>query len=117
MSAKVTQRRAEIGHTLGRRLRDLRARAGLTQPELGERASMAAAEVSRIENGRRTPTLETAERLAHALGVSLEELIATPAPRGAELEIIEQITARLRGQPVDLLVRVAAVVDALIRAG
>ncbi len=107
--------RSDIGHQVGRRLRDLRLQAGLTQPELGERARMAAAEISKIENGRRTPTLETLERLCRALGVSVEEVVAAPVPADEQELVINQILMRLRGQPAETLVRVAAVIDAIIR--
>ena len=36
--------KSEIGQLVGRRLREVRQQAGLTQPELGDRAAMAAAE-------------------------------------------------------------------------
>ena len=72
--------KSDIGHLVGRRLREVRLQAGLTQPDLGEKARMAAAEISKIENGRRTPTLETLERLTKALGVAVEDVVASPAP-------------------------------------
>lgn len=109
--------KSEIGHHVGRRLRELRQQAGLTQPELGERAHMAAAEISKIENGRRTPTLETLERLTRALGVAVQDVVM-PAPQSdAHEALLAQITMRLRGQPVEVLQRISAVVDALLRTG
>ncbi len=109
--------KSEIGHQVGQRIREIRQQAGLTQPELGERAKMAAAEISKIENGRRTPTLETLERLGRALGISVEDLVATPAPADEQELLLNQIQMRLRGQPTEVLLRVSAVIEALIRAG
>jgi len=109
--------KSDIGHHVGKRLRDVRQHLGLTQPELGERAHMAAAEISKIENGRRTPTLETLERLTRALGVTVQDVV-TPAPQSDEHDaLVAQIMMRLRGQPILTLLRVAAVVDALLRVG
>ena len=107
-----------IGSRVGERLKELRLRAGLTQPALGERATMAAAEISKIENGRRTPTLETLERLGLALGLPVRELLAFD--QGVEFDEapeLDQIMLRLHGQPPALLHRAAAVIDALVRAG
>lgn len=109
--------KSEIGHLVGKRLREVRLQAGLTQPELGDRASMAAAEISKCENGRRTPTLETLERLARALGVTVQDLVTVQDPRDEQEMLLDQIVLRLRGQSTATLQRVAAVVDALVRVG
>lgn len=58
---------------LGRRLRELRLAAGLTQAQLaGDRFSHAY--VSVIESGRRVPSRSTVEYFAQRLGVGVEEL-------------------------------------------
>jgi transcriptional regulator with XRE-family HTH domain len=54
---------------LGKNLRRIRERAGLTQEEVAERSGVHATEVSRIERGKRDPRVSTVERLARALGV------------------------------------------------
>jgi len=46
----------------------------LTQKELGEKAGLGQAEVSKIERGRKSPTLDTYSRLAAALGLSVPSL-------------------------------------------
>ena len=53
-------------------LRTLRTAAGMSQAALAEKAGLSAGVVSQIEVGRITsPTLDTLDRLAGALGVSL----------------------------------------------
>jgi transcriptional regulator with XRE-family HTH domain len=54
-----------------RKLRELRDRAGLSQPGLAERAGVSVGAVRQLEYGRREPTYGTLVRLARALGVSL----------------------------------------------
>ncbi len=54
---------------LGDRLSDARDRAGLTLRELGQRAGVSWSTISAIEKGNQSATVETAERLAVALGV------------------------------------------------
>jgi DNA-binding XRE family transcriptional regulator len=60
---------AMISRLIGRR-RELR----LTQQQLAQRSGVGQAEISKIERGRSTPTLDTYSRLAAALDVSLADL-------------------------------------------
>ena len=56
-----------------RRLRELRA---LSQRELAARAKLSVTTVNRIETGQRKPMPKTIRKLAEALGVTPEELLA-----------------------------------------
>lgn len=56
-----------------RRLRELRA---LSQRELAVRAKLSVTTVNRIETHQRKPIPRTVRRLAEALGVTPEELLA-----------------------------------------
>lgn len=51
---------------------DARNREGLTQKELSERTGITQADISRIENGTRNPSLEMVKRLASGLGMRLK---------------------------------------------
>jgi transcriptional regulator with XRE-family HTH domain len=53
-------------------LREARARAGLSQRALAQRANSAQSEIARIERGRRDPTLSTLLRLVRAAGFDLK---------------------------------------------
>jgi transcriptional regulator with XRE-family HTH domain len=55
------------------RLRELRA---LSQRELAARANLSVTTVNRIETGKRKPIPRTVRRLAEALGVTPQELLA-----------------------------------------
>jgi transcriptional regulator with XRE-family HTH domain len=61
-------------HTLGRAIRVLRDRAGVTQKVLAERVGTSEAYVSNIEGGRRDARWSTIIRLLHALGADLHQL-------------------------------------------
>jgi transcriptional regulator with XRE-family HTH domain len=68
----------------GLNLRRLREKAGWTQMELGNRADMEMATISRLELGVRDPRLSTIVRVAAALGKPTEELVRGvkhPGPR------------------------------------
>jgi transcriptional regulator with XRE-family HTH domain len=61
---------------LGRALRELRKRAGLTQKELGARAGADDTYLSQVETGRRDIRWSTVTRLLRALDVTLADLAA-----------------------------------------
>ena len=75
----------ELLGKLGRRVRALRKKAGLTQAELAERAGLY--DVGEIERGKKiragkredaNPTLNTLFKLARALGVEVKDLFDFP---------------------------------------
>jgi putative transcriptional regulator len=67
-------------------IRRLRAERGeMTQAELAERIGVTRQTVIAIEQGRYSPSLEMAFRIAHALGVPLDEAFAyTPDDEPSE---------------------------------
>lgn len=56
---------------LGRKIRLLRHRRGLTQQELAYRTGISTPHISSVERGERHPSLEYAIRIAEALGVPI----------------------------------------------
>ncbi|WP_336659187.1 helix-turn-helix domain-containing protein [Leucobacter sp. USHLN153] len=74
--------------TLGRRVRALRIRQGLTLEQLAQAVDRAPSQLSAIENGKREPRLPMLRSLAAALAVSVDELLLDEAPsERAALEI------------------------------
>ena len=59
---------------LGRALRELRVRAGLTQEQLAERLGAHPTFVGRVERGQRGVRWNTAMRFLRALGADLRQL-------------------------------------------
>lgn len=58
---------------------DARKQQNLTQKELSERTGITQADISRIENGTRNPSLEMLKRLARGMGMQLKlEFIPQP---------------------------------------
>ena len=75
---------------VGRRIRELRSKQGMNLEVLARAIERAPSQVSAIENGKRTPPIQQLQKIAQALGVSLNELINTEilSERSAnELEI------------------------------
>ena len=66
----------DINKQVGARIREWRTRRGLTQEELAHRSELDYSYVNQIENGKRNPSLRAIDRLARALGVTANDLIA-----------------------------------------
>jgi transcriptional regulator with XRE-family HTH domain len=62
---------ARLAFELGRAIRELRERYGMSQTQLARAARMTQSAVARFEAGGTMPTLPVLERLAHALDVDL----------------------------------------------
>jgi transcriptional regulator with XRE-family HTH domain len=72
---------------VGRRLRRLRTRRGITLTALAAQTAISKSTLSRSESGQRTPSLELLLPLAEAHHPPLDELVGAPRvgdPRGAD---------------------------------
>jgi len=68
--------RVKTARGVGTQIRKLREAKGVTQEELAGAVGMMRSNISRIEAAKHRPTLETMERIANALKVSVADLIA-----------------------------------------
>ena len=57
------------------RIVELRRKRGMTQETLAAKASIHRVSMVNIERGRKQPTLDTLDRIARALGVTLVDLV------------------------------------------
>ena len=57
------------------KLREIRKRKGMTQEALSKAATINRVNIATYETGVSSPTLKSAEKLAAALGVTVDELI------------------------------------------
>lgn len=64
----------DIKKLLGKRIRELRKAKNLTQEKLAELVGIGPANISYIETGRFSPSVETLTKLSEALGVYTYEL-------------------------------------------
>jgi transcriptional regulator with XRE-family HTH domain len=64
----------DIQQLLGKKIRDLRTRRGMTQQQLGEKADLNYKYVGAIERGEKNPTLLNLVKLGGALDVQLHVL-------------------------------------------
>lgn len=61
--------------TTGQRIKAARKKVGVTQEDLGKKLGVSPSFVAQYETGKRNPKLETLQRIANALDVSIYELI------------------------------------------
>lgn len=109
----------KLRDVIRRRVRELRGERGFTQEELCERAGISVDAISRIEGGSRTPTLDTIESVAEALGVSPLAFFdpdMKTAPSKKSSASLRRIVALLDGQDEELLRVAETCVTAVVRA-
>jgi transcriptional regulator with XRE-family HTH domain len=63
-------------HHLGRQVRALRQAAGLIQDDFADAAGLERSYIPALEAGKYDPKLSTLTRVAHALGIGVDELLA-----------------------------------------
>lgn len=104
---------AHLRQRLGRRLRDLRTREGLTQQDMGELTGMAVEGVGRIERGTQEPRFATLYRFSRALRVTLAELLdfdRLPAPTTHRADV-EAVARLLDGKSPSKVAKVTAILE------
>lgn len=74
----------DIASYIGPAVRKHRSALRLTQEELAGRADFDRTYIGQIEQGRRNPTMVSLQRVAHALGLELDVLVATARDLAAE---------------------------------
>jgi transcriptional regulator with XRE-family HTH domain len=67
-----------LGGRLGQNLKQLREARGATQAQMAKLAGLPRATWANLESGAANPTLSVMDRVASALQVTLEELVAVP---------------------------------------
>ncbi len=64
-----------ISKRLGENIKKIRTRTGMPQGDIGRALDMDRGYMSAIENGKKNITIAQLERLAQALGVSVDKLL------------------------------------------
>ena len=73
---------------------DARKSQNMTQKELSERTGITQADISRIENGTRNPSLEMVKRLARGMVMVLKLEFKPDAKYGESLGIVCQVITK-----------------------
>ncbi len=97
---RYSQHAMDQKELLGKRIKDLRNRAGLTQDALAERVQINSKYLSAIERGQENPTLDVVLRLAEALNVEPREVFSVEY-ESLEKKAIQKKIDRLISQVQD----------------
>jgi transcriptional regulator with XRE-family HTH domain len=99
---------SHVARRVGKRIRQARSRAGLTQAQLAK-GRYTAAYISALERGLAKPSMAALTFLSERLGVSIPDLIAEERPAAGRLEADLLLAS---GKPQDALDRYDALLDA-----
>lgn len=66
--------RTSLAQKIGKRIKDYRKAAGITQEKLSISTGISQTYISGVESGNRNPSIKTLDKFAKALGVSLSEI-------------------------------------------
>lgn len=92
---------------LGRRIRDLRVKRGLSQERLSELCGISSRHISELERGKSNPGYQLLESLSRALGISAPELLNFAHHRKPEeirRDMLEMV-GRLEGESLRVAYR------------
>ena len=67
-------------------IKRMRLEKGLTQEELATRVSIGRVNINRYETGKRTPSIDTARKIAAALDCTIDELFGKPEKEKEEVQ-------------------------------
>lgn len=71
---EVRERMGEIAKSVGQRIRNYRTHRGLSQEKLAELSGCHPTYIGQLERGEKNATIESIERIASALDISLSKL-------------------------------------------
>ena len=101
--------------SIGRRIREYREKAHITQEQLAEAVGMTPTSVSNIERGVNYPTMDNFIRIANTIGTSADLLLADVIEASSEAKTSE-LSEKLKKLPPDKRRSIMSVVEALIKA-
>lgn len=92
----------DINKHFGKRLRQLRQMQDMTQEELAEAAGISTSFLGGIERGAKSPTIETIEKLAGALGLTLGEMMSFES----DIKVVPETKATFGGMGISSFTKV-----------
>lgn len=87
---KLDAVRVSLEQRIGDVIKSRRQAANLTLAELSTGSGISSAMLSRIENGMATASLDSLERLCHALGIGLADLFQETDQKGGVAQLIKK---------------------------
>jgi transcriptional regulator with XRE-family HTH domain len=94
------KRVSRIALSVGEKIRFLRRQRGLSQEQLAFKAGLATSYLGQVERAEKSPTIQSLEKIATALDVTLEELFSfdSDVSMKTDTTYIEKIAYQLHGR-------------------
>ena len=111
---------AKVGEIVGRRVREIRARRGLTQAQVAESAGLAVETISRLERGRQAPRIDRLVAVAAALDATVGEIADGAVPKRGHDELppdVNGLVHLLLGLDADTQRRIRQLVEVALSLG
>jgi transcriptional regulator with XRE-family HTH domain len=80
-----------IAKAVGRRVAELRSKAGLNQAALGEKLGLGQVQVSRYETGKVSVSIERLAQIARVLRLNLHDFVCVPSGDPARDRAVEKL--------------------------
>jgi len=106
----------EIEPLLGRRIKFFRKKAGLTINQLAELANMDGGFLNYVENGKKSPSLNTISRLSKSLNIPVKEFFSDTvlsAQDAQTLNLVSQVRTVFYGKTKEQQKKIYSVLKAL----
>lgn len=99
---------------LGKRIRLFRKQKNITQEKLGDLAGVCHKYIGQIERAENNPSLTVVCRIAHALGLSLTDLLDGTSEKLEKTGQLEKITRLLKRQKPSRVRNIAKALELLL---
>ncbi|CCQ98652.1 putative transcription factor, MBF1 like protein [[Clostridium] ultunense Esp] len=87
---------------IGERIRKYRKERGLSQEELAYMANLHTSYIGQLERGEKNATLESIEKVANALGITLEQLFRSiKTDSNSKDDTLTQIVTQLQARSIE----------------
>ena len=100
---------------LGKRIRELRKNSKFTQSDLAEATGLSTNFIALIEQGKRSPSIETLDKIAKALKVTLDELFYFPSKATKVQEAEKKLRDILKGKDANTILLVAEIAETVLK--
>jgi XRE family transcriptional regulator, regulator of sulfur utilization len=93
---------SDLPKIIGKRIRNYRKEKGMSQEELAHKANLHTTYIGQLERGEKNATLESVEKVANALEISLEDLFRSVHPHSnSQMYTLTQIVTRLQTRSIE----------------
>ena len=110
-----------LAQAVGKRVRAIRTRQGLTIEQLATMSGLPPESISRVERGRTSASLRTLDQLARGLGVKLPDLVGDDPVNSTAMETmpleVRGVAMLLAGKTTAVIDKARRIVEILVEEG